>query len=179
MDTIIFRFINNLAGKNNALDMIMIFFAEYFVFILALIMIILWFVKKNKKNREMLFTAFSAFVLGEVLNRVAGLLVFHIQPFATLSEVNQLIEKGIDNSFPSNHATLAFSVLTTYFLYNKNYKGLIALLIAIVVSISRIYVGVHYPIDILVGALIGTFSAYICVKYISEFPIVKKLFNDK
>lgn len=60
-----------------------------------------------------------------------------------------------DNSFPSGHASITFCVFTSIFLIFRKRKFLLLFLIAIAVAISRYFLGVHHPVDIFAGALIG------------------------
>ncbi len=76
------------------------------------------------------------------------------RPFAFLDNVNLLITENPLNSFPSGHAALAFALATTMFLYNKK-LGILFFGGAILVAISRILVGVHFPLDILIGSILG------------------------
>jgi undecaprenyl-diphosphatase len=84
--------------------------------------------------------------------------------------------------FASSHAANSFAVATfLFFLFRTKYKWMVWMFAwATMVSYSRIYLGVHYPGDILVGALIGAFYAYICfilflylrkLKYFSDWQI--------
>ena len=73
-----------------------------------------------------------------------------------LEEVNLLISKGGKWSMPSNHAANMFSLATVLSYFYKKYKPLLFLL-AILISFSRVYVGVHFPGDVIVGGFIGFF----------------------
>jgi undecaprenyl-diphosphatase len=72
--------------------------------------------------------------------------------------VHLFIAPSGDPSFPSDHATAAFAIAVALLLRNRS-VGWVAIAMAAVISISRVAVGVHYPSDILGGALIGTLAA--------------------
>ena len=178
MDITILKFINGLANQNAILDKIMVFFAEYFIFLLALFMVILWFVKPNRtRNREMLLCAAYSFIFSEIIGKFVGVFVYHTQPFTAHSGINVLVEHGINNSFPSDHTILVFSILTVFFLYNRNIKGFIALLLAFIVGFARIFVGVHYPIDVGVGIVIGVTMSIFCYTVLANSTFFEKTFN--
>jgi undecaprenyl-diphosphatase len=99
------------------------------------------------------------------------LLTGELRPFLVLENVHQLASVGSPLTFPSGHTTSAFAFATSialiYKIKIKNFSfnsGWIVYPIAIFMGISRIYVGVHYPFDVLIGAFIGFLSAYVVVK---------------
>ena len=65
-----------------------------------------------------------------------------------------------DPSFPSDHATAAFAIAVAIFLRHRK-AGIVALVMAALLSLSRVVVGVHYPSDVLAGAAIGTLAALV------------------
>jgi len=73
-----------------------------------------------------------------------------------IENINLLISKGGKWSMPSNHAANMFSLAIVLSYFYKKYKPLL-LLLAILISFSRIYVGVHFPSDVIVGGCIGFF----------------------
>ena len=77
-----------------------------------------------------------------------------------LEEVNLLTSKGGKWSMPSNHAANMFSLAIVLSYFYKKYKPLLFLL-AILISFSRVYVGVHFPGDVIVGGFIGVFISSI------------------
>ncbi len=91
--------------------------------------------------------------------------VGRIRPCRTLDSVRLLVDCGGGKSFPSSHAVNNFAaafVVTHYF--KKNY--LFFYLTAFLIAFSRVYIGVHYPIDITAGGLIG-----VCVGFITTYLI--------
>jgi undecaprenyl-diphosphatase len=65
-----------------------------------------------------------------------------------------------DPSFPSDHATAAFAIAVAIFLRHRK-AGIVALVMAALLSLSRVVVGVHYPSDVLAGAAVGTLAALV------------------
>lgn len=84
--------------------------------------------------------------------------VNRIRPFLKLSNLN--IKKiGIDDySFPSGHTTAAFSMAISTALFYHN-TAIISIILACLVGISRMYLGVHYPTDVLAGSFLGSITS--------------------
>lgn len=158
----LFHVINDLGKDSAVLSNVFIFFAEYAVYLLALSMLAFWFTGKKEYRRMVLVGGFT-FIAAEILGKIAGLLHHNYQPFAVLEGVNQLIEKSVNNSFPSDHTIVFFSICVSYALaFYRLQRPLISgawLLLAGIVGISRIGVGVHYPLDVFVAATIATLVA--------------------
>ena len=86
------------------------------------------------------------------------------RPYVTIEELTPIVISGDPNSFPSGHTSAAFAAGITWLAMATSpwIKG-IALLQAILMGLSRLYVCVHYPSDVLVGALAGTLAAVLAV----------------
>ena len=121
----------------------------------------------------MVIQASIAFVMAEIVGKIVGMFYSNYQPFAELSNVNQLIEKSVNNSFPSDHTILFFSICFSFWLVRKK-EGAFWLLLAFGVAISRIWVGVHYPADVMVGALLGIISALTVYRVAPKVSFIKK-----
>jgi undecaprenyl-diphosphatase len=167
----VFRAINDIGKEHTSLDPIAIFMADYMIFVLALGMLVYWFTQTNK-NRMMVIQAGVAFVLAEVLGKIAGTMYYHNQPFTELPHVNQLIAHAVNNAFPSDHSILFFSVCFSFLLVRKK-EGWLWLVFACIVGVSRIWVGVHYPGDVLTGALIGIVAALVAYWIVPKLGFVK------
>ena len=90
------------------------------------------------------------------------------RPEFVIPGIIDIFDKTNSYSFPSGHATMAFAA--AYILAKKHKKWAFhCYLLAILISFSRIYLGKHYPSDVIVGALLGLFIGFISIK------IVKKL----
>jgi undecaprenyl-diphosphatase len=79
---------------------------------------------------------------------------------AHAADAHLFIAPSPDTSFPSDHATSAFAIAVALLLRHRK-AGVLALVLATVVSVSRVVVGTHYPSDILAGASIGTVAALV------------------
>ncbi|ETI66346.1 undecaprenyl-diphosphatase [Neobacillus vireti] len=167
----VFRAINDIGKEHASLNPIAIFMADYMIIVLALGMLVYWFTRINK-NRMMVIQGGVAFVLAEVLGKIAGTMYYHNQPFAELPHVNQLIAHVVDNAFPSDHSILFFSVCFSFWLVRKK-DGWLWLVFACFVGVSRIWVGVHYPGDVVTGALIGIVAALAAYWIVPKLGFVK------
>lgn len=172
MDYYLFQQINNLAGHWAWLDALAVFLASYFQYILAGLLLIFLLVGKNQqekeKNRLMVGLAFlaagiSRFGFGEIVKQ----LVDRPRPFE-VQKATQLISYAAGESFPSGHALFFFALATVVYSYNKKF-GWIFFGSAFLIGLSRIFAGIHYPSDILGGALIGVFTGWLVVKMARRF----------
>ncbi|WP_025149523.1 undecaprenyl-diphosphatase [Bacillus sp. H1a] len=170
-----FRAINDLGKQYSSLNSTMVFLAEYMVYFLGLIIMVYWFTQ-SRKNKMMIIQAMVAFVTAEIIGKLVRHLHLNYQPFAVLPNVNKLVDHAVDNSFPSDHTILFFSICFSFWLVRKK-TGWLWLVLAFCVAISRIWVGVHYPFDVVTGALIGIISALFSYWLTPKITFIKHLLN--
>jgi undecaprenyl-diphosphatase len=84
------------------------------------------------------------------------------RPFVTLHDIHLLAGRPVSTSFPSSHATTAFAG-ATFLSYRFPRAAAPLFAVAAVIAFSRVYVGAHYPADVLAGALLGTVIALVVV----------------
>jgi len=167
-----------LIGRNNFLDKVVLALAEYAIYLLPVVLLILWFMAK--KQREALFLAFinclfSWFILTKL---IISNLWFRPRPNLAILNIKEVIFHRPDYSFPSDHATALFALTFGLYLFGYKKAGHWFLALAILVSAARVGVGVHYPFDILGGIIsagIGTIIIYLAKKPILEYiykPVV-------
>ncbi|MBQ6633633.1 MAG: phosphatase PAP2 family protein [Ruminococcus sp.] len=84
------------------------------------------------------------------------------RPYETIGGLTSLVGKQSEYSFPSGHATAAFAVSVIIFMLMPKKFGIPALILAVAISFSRLYVGVHYPTDIIYGCVSATIFSVIC-----------------
>ncbi|MFH1280522.1 MAG: phosphatase PAP2 family protein [Candidatus Beckwithbacteria bacterium] len=162
MDYFIFQQINNLAGKWVCLDGLAIFFAKYLVYLLIVIAF-LFFLRRRKAILQLLLAGFlSKFVIVDLIK----FLWERPRPYVGNS-INQILEYT-GASFPSGHAALSFAVSVVVYKYNKK-AGILFFVASFLISISRVFVGIHWPTDILAGALVGLFSGWLVLKISKRF----------
>lgn len=103
-----------------------------------------------------------------VMNLILKNLVARVRPYEAIDSLTRLVPAERSFSFPSGHAGHAFAAaVVLYCMLPKKY-GIPALVLAGLISVSRMYVGVHYPTDVLAGAVIGTGIALLCVALVKR-----------
>ena len=164
-DLWLFHTINALCGKSEALDLVI---GSLDISALKSIVIVatfgaLWHLpsKDRQYQREILLMLFAAVAASLVLNRsISFIMPFRTRPMsagdigynAPLKNHHPDLESW--SSFPSDNATLLFAVLTCFWFVSRGWALGFALF-SIVALLARIYLGVHYPLDVVVGAALG------------------------
>jgi undecaprenyl-diphosphatase len=154
----LFSSINGLAGHSAVLDAIMVGSAKYLPVVLALVLVALWLTWKPQNQRGAFLAAASALIaLG--IGQLVGYTLPRPRPYLAHS-VNLLITRSVDTSFPSDHATLGLAVAVMVWQYNRRI-GAWLLILAFALAFSRVYVGAHYPSDVLGGAVLGAVASLV------------------
>lgn len=158
-----FLLINQYSGKSSLLDASLIGFAEVMPYIFILIIIYLWFSGCIERKKSSLNSGFSV-LLGMLTSYVISLFYYHSRPFVE-NLGTQLVEHAPDSSFPSDHTTFIFSI-SVMLLFNKSTRiiGTILLFLSLISGLSRVFVGVHFPLDILGAILVAIFSSVVVFK---------------
>jgi len=155
----LFEKINGWANHGKILDWIGIFFADYLLWIAVGILIILFLIKKTRLTS--IVAGLSVVLARLVITEVIKYFYHSVRPYLVLDNVRKLIAENKNfQSFPSGHTAIFFAIAMAIFYFNRKW-GIIAFVVAVLVGLSRIYVGVHWPIDILAGALIGIISGIV------------------
>lgn len=109
-----------------------------------------------ERTRKVGFMAIGALLLSLLVNNIIlKNLVARVRPYDAIPTLIPLIKKPGEFSFPSGHASSSFAAAGLFFRNLPRGLGVPLLLLAVLISLSRVYVGVHYPSDIIVGALSG------------------------
>lgn len=139
-------------------------FAEAGIGWIALAVLLLFF-KKTRKTALMMGVAL---ILGLLIgNATLKPLVARVRPYDINTAVELLVAPLHDFSFPSGHTLASFECAGVLMIRDKR-LGIPALVLAIIIAFSRLYLYVHYPTDIIVGALLGLLFAFIGVFVINK-----------
>lgn len=127
--------------------------------------IILLIIPKTRKTGVIMMAALLVDVL--LCNVLIKNLVARTRPFDVNTAVQLLIAKPQDYSFPSGHTAASFASVTALYLAGeKMWKA--ALVLAVLIALSRLYLYVHYPTDIIGGVIFGSLSGYLGYKIVEQ-----------
>lgn len=163
MDAAVFHALNGLAGRSVAIDALIIFGATYAILLMALAVFAYGFAARKTpalegRAEDVTHVALTV-IIAFAAERLIGFLWFRPRPFVTLEGVVKLADRlPHEKSFPSSHATLAFAMAFGLLLHNRKW-GETLLAVAVLVALSRVAAGVHYPSDVLGGLAIGALAA--------------------
>lgn len=161
LDVDLFHFLNGFAGASKMSDLVIIFLANYLPYLLIFIFIIILLkTAKNLRWKFLMISVASAFASRFVITEIIRFLYYRPRPFMAM-HVTQLVPEN-KASFPSGHMTFFFAIAMSVYFYNKKW-GIIFFVVSFLIGIARIMAGVHYPTDIVGGALIGIATA--CLVY--------------
>lgn len=141
----------------------------WFWILLAVVLLIM------KKTRKAGAVAAIALVIGALITNVClKNMVARVRPYDTYSALIPIVTKPIDWSFPSGHTCASFASAFVYFRLLPKKYGIPALVLACMIAFSRLYLGVHYPTDVLAGFLIGLLASVLAVWMVRRFYDHKK-----
>jgi undecaprenyl-diphosphatase len=173
-DYYLFQLVNHLAVVYPYLNPVMRFLAQDGEYLFYLGVIFYWFTGR-KENRWMVIQSLLAACVALGISGLIGDFLYRSRPFVT-HHVIQLIPHAANASFPSDHATGAFVIAASFWLFRK--KGSWAwLALAAGVAFSRIWVGVHYPGDVVAGMLLGSICAGAMQKWLPKATVITQLFQ--
>ncbi len=174
INTDLFFLIYNLSQKNPILDSLMIFGADYLIFIVYFL-ILAWAIFGKSKDRKAFILSMLGFGVVLILTHLIRIFVHENRPFVTFS-IKPLIATtpwvtflsfsigGVSLvSFPSVHAVI-ISTITFSYIYFKTQLAPFLIFSLIWIAFSRIFVGVHYPLDIVGGILVGFLSVFLVLQ---------------
>ena len=122
------------------------------------------------KTRKTGIIVAAALLMDLILcNLILKNLVARVRPYDVNTAIAILIKKPLDFSFPSGHTAASFAAMTALFLAKMKKAWIAALVLAVLIAFSRLYFYVHYPTDVLGGAVVGILSGII------GYAIVEKI----
>lgn len=161
LDAFLTHAINSLAGTNATIDFLMVSISAIGVPLLVLAVAGQWWRQGDRDHiRHVLVATGLSFLVGLAINQVILLLVHRIRPYdAGISHL--LIAPSTDPSFPSDHATATFAIAAAFLMHRMRRLGVWFFAAALLVTVSRVYIGTHYVSDVLGGATTGIIAAIV------------------
>ncbi len=172
----IFVFLNNLTINHVLFSNVVVFFANDFGFLLLGGLLVYLFTHKDKKKgaRDVVVVITAALVAW-VLAHVIKYLYPHARP--TMLPGTHALLPDNDSSFPSGHATFFSALAVALYFYHKQ-LGLLYALGALFIGITRVMAGIHWPIDILAGYILGGIIGFIVYHTYKRFePWAMKMYR--
>jgi len=174
MDTLFFHSINNFSSKFWPLDWLGVLLADYAPYFLVILAVYFLFKEKGRISRIYLFSLASLSIILSrgLITEIIRFFYNRQRPFEVL-QIQALISQEPGGSFPSGHATAFFALFLALYYFAKQ-KGWSmkpiwwSLGIVLFMLPARIFVGVHWPSDVIAGALIGLISAFIVKKILPK-----------
>lgn len=167
MDNVdLFFSIFNLNGRYPILDHLMVFATSDLIY-LTLMGVLILGIKGGIKEKKSFLLILATLPIAFLIIKLVHLILFEQRPFVTF-HLSPIVSESPDSaSFPSRHSTMA-SVIAFAYAYFKSKWSLFFLFLMLLIGLSRIYVGVHYPLDVVGGFAVGAISLYLA-KYIIKF----------
>lgn len=155
--------LNGMLGLSVVLDGIILFFAKYYIYVIALVAAVAWYrdIKKEtllefwKNTQALLAAVFGAEVLTLLIRSV-----FESPRPLWVLDIPYLFEKT-SNSFPSGHTIFVFALATAIYFFGNRRLAWILYASGLFIGMARVAAGVHYPTDILGGIVLGTLTGYL------------------
>ncbi len=158
LNAVWFAAVHGLSGRNIIADVAAIFFATWMPYFLGAGFLVFVFLRKGARRRFYIFAeAALAMILARgIVTSVIRFFFHEARPFSVQAFVPLVVTGGW--SFPSGHAALFFALATAMWFANRKW-GWWYIVLAAVMAFARVYVGVHWPFDVIGGAVIGIASA--------------------
>jgi Membrane-associated phospholipid phosphatase len=145
---------------------------ESMIWLMVIIILIL-----NRKYRQMGLVALISVLMCYIINNILlKNCIARPRPFEVLTHLQVLIHKPTDYSFPSGHAASSFAAAGAFYFYGSRKWGGLAFVLAALIGFSRLYLGVHYPTDVLFGAMIGLLISFLTCKI---FALIQEKLKEK
>jgi undecaprenyl-diphosphatase len=158
LDSGLLSLLNGFASSSPAGGEIARLLAQDAIFVLAGVLAIAALLPGSVAGRRVALSALLAGGVGLGIGQLLAHLWERSRPFIDGTGTKALIAHSADSSFPSDHAIVAFAIATSLLFWNRRI-GIAALAVATLICIARVSAGVHYPTDVLVGAIVGAGAA--------------------
>ena len=160
MDSDLTRWINSFAGTHAFLDGAILAITQFGVPLMVALVVLQWWSRSDRMRvRHAAVSAGLAFLLGLSFNQIILLFVHRVRPYDA-GVTHLIIARSGDWSFPSDHATAAAAIVAAFGMKGLHGRASALAVLALLVCLSRVYVGTHYVTDVLGGAAIGILAAH-------------------
>jgi len=156
-----FTVVNNFARTTGWLHTPLVVYASDGVALFAVLLIVGYLLARSAGRPMMMARALLAGVgvlLAVAVNQPIVHVVNEARPYTQLPHALLLVHRSIDASFPSDHATMAGAVAAGLLCVHRR-LGAAAVLAALLMAFARVYVGAHFPVDVLAGLAVGALVA--------------------
>jgi undecaprenyl-diphosphatase len=175
-DITLLNLLNSQIGKSPALDQVAVYLSGANLFKATPMVFLLWGLwfsrsgDQERRRRDVILVFLGSFVALATARLLALVLPFRVRPLHNpdlLLRIPEEMERGLLetwSSLPSDHAALAFALATGIFLIHRSF-GVLALLHAtLIICLPRAYLSLHYPTDLIVGAIVGMAAVWITLR---------------
>jgi len=167
MDNSVFRWFNQLQVDTPALHGVASFYAVWGIAAFGILLLAAWWDARSAEEPQRAVAAVAwagiAPLIGALAVQLIGSAVDRARPTAVLSGTHLLLEKTTDFSFPSDHGTataaMAVALIMAGPFLRRRWYGWVGLGLAVLMAVTRVYVGAHYPTDVLAGLALGSVIA--------------------
>lgn len=162
MNTELLYALNGILGASATLDGIVLFFAKHYIYIIILIAAVAWYRDIWKESLSEFWQDTKALIVAVVGAEAITLLIrfFYESPRPLWEhDIPYLFEKT-SNSFPSGHTMFAFALATAMYFFGNKKIAYMLFASGLFIGTARVVAGVHYPLDILGGIVLGTAVGY-------------------
>ena len=156
LDDRILLAVNAWARGTGALHGPVLAYASYGAVLFGALLLAALVVSRHGSSRDLAATGWAAIatLLALALNQPIGALFGEARPYAAHPGILRLADVTTDFSFPSDHAVMAGAVAAGLLLAHRR-LGAVAVVAALLMAFSRVYIAAHYPWDVLAGLLLG------------------------
>jgi len=159
IDLFLFNLIHQFAGRWAWLDYFMKFCAQYLAYVLVVVLLIFLVVNFKKYWKMVAEALIAAAITRFVLTGFIRWLWFRPRPFVALNFLPLIDQNPKEASFPSGHASFFFALSTIVYFYNRK-AGILFYVASFLIVLGRVFVGIHWPLDVLAGAILGILTGW-------------------
>jgi len=158
LNHLVFLWINATPASPKALIKLATFLANDLIIIVPLLIVGLWLWGQREnigKQRELVSKTTNALLFAMTAAKTLSVLFPHARPFVEGFGYT-FLQHAPDSAFPSDHGTAIFTFALAFLFWHRRWSGAILLAVGAGIAWSRIYLGIHWPLDMLGGLLVGT-----------------------